>query len=403
MSKVAELLQRWSKRITQDENPPLVEKPKRESPRSLSWKPPINSHYSQTLMLADYHKHARIHLNRLKRTQTSFQTTKFQYVPDIPIMITVPPHTCCAIFLNDVMFASCAPDSGINIWDVPTHKIFRTIPTIYEVKKLVALGQDKLVTYDSTYNSRVVVHNWKTGETLNTLRIANVADIVTFGDKYIINTMLLSDYCVKMWDVSIERGHQFACIRDGKNAVMCMNILPQGQLALALRDSSDIKIYDIETLKVVSSITLPIDNNIVVSINVLDRQTIAYVTRDVITISNFKTGQLVKQMNIGQRPSSVVHLSMNVLSLFLSEGAIQLLDLETGVKIKHLRSHPRSQLHCVNASPDGKTLITVYMMRHGIGIYKLYSETNEVLSFFNNIVGHLEWNRFCDTVISLDR
>lgn len=411
MSKVAALRLKWSTESSPSEDGPEPQRRGGSSSKQLTWKPPVYSFYSQPLMLADCHRHGRIALNQLRFNDKVLSNTKWEYVSDVPIMITVPPSTCSAVFLNDVIFASCSPNIGIHIWDIPTHKIFRTIEANNEkIQKIYALGESKLVAIDGNWRSRVIIYDWKTGEKLNVIRIPNIFDIITFGEKYIINTMLLSDYCVKMWDVSIERGEQFGCIREPrKDHVTCMQILPGAQLAIALSLSCVIKIFDMETLKSTSIIKLPNEHNMVSFINVMDRQTITFITDDLVIIANFKSGEIVKCLQTSQKLTSMVQISNNILSLFHNSttstefSCIQLLHLEKQYIMKHFRSPPKDRLHCIRASFDGRTIVTVNLLRNCIGIYKLYSETNEVLAFFNNIMGHLEWDRFYDLSIVLSK
>jgi WD40 repeat protein len=395
MSKVAALKKQWTQQNTEETDSKTTTNPIRVlSPLKQIWTPPINSEYSQTLMLADLNRYARRQLNRLAHVQNTLQNTDFKYVADIPTLISVPPSTCCAIFLNEVMFASSSRAGDIQIWDIPTHKIFRTIPTqAEEVHKMVALGEDKIVTW-LMYDSLVMVFNWKTGEKLNTLRIPMINDMITFGDKYIINRTLNTDYGIKMWDVSIHRGHQFACIRESKFYTSCMAILPQCQLALGFRELGLIKIYDIETLKSTTSVKISKTEQLY-GIYTIDRQTIAYLTGDNVIVANYKTGELVNSFDVGT-PSITKQISMNILAVYYTD-RINLLDIYTGRVIKKLRNPPTRVKLSLDSSLDGRMLISV--LEDSIGIYKLYSETDDVAAFFDHLVDHLEWKIFCDVEV----
>ncbi|KAL0478730.1 hypothetical protein AKO1_008310 [Acrasis kona] len=236
-------------------------------------------------------------------------------------------------------------------------------------------------------------------------------DILTFGSKYMLNTTnsTSSEYCIKMWDVSVDRGHQFGCIRHSNNPkVRCAQILPGALLALSLSNSGSIKIHDLETLKLQSSIQLCVNPNQISFINVVDKHTLSCVVEDEVTIVNFKTCERIKRIKVTEKPLYVLQIASDIMCLFYllgerSEGSLQLINIRNDSVMKKLRSPVGDKLHCLKASPHTRTIVAAHSLHNCIGIYKLYSESNGVLSFFTNILAHREWERYCDVSISFTK
>lgn len=261
--------------------------------------------------------------------------------------------------LNDTMLASGSDDSSIKIWDYSIGHCIKTITTSASVKSFLLLPNDLLAVALFNYNN-IEILNWKTGiktaktlnhggpvnalEAINNGRFASgsndqyiyiwsltnfamQANIYCNDDvlclKYLPNGVLasaVSSNVIYLWNLSTNA--KVATLSGHTSTILCLEVLPNLDLASSESQSNYIWIWDINTQN--RKYYLAGHTNVVNVLKMLPNGLLASGSSDHrVKIWNATKNSLVGQVDTNKAVYSLELLGIYIFSFYLAHFTFQ--------------------------------------------------------------------------------
>jgi F-box/WD-40 domain protein MET30 len=134
-------------------------------------------------------------------------------------------------------------DKSVNIWDVHTGVLIRTLKSHTKAVKTLAFDEQKLIT--GSLDSTIKVWNYHTGQCISTYRGHNDSVLsVDFHKKNIVSGS--ADTTIKLWNVETRT---CCALRGHTEAVNCVKIHPQSMTVFSASDDNTVRMWDMTTCK----------------------------------------------------------------------------------------------------------------------------------------------------------
>jgi F-box/WD-40 domain protein MET30 len=134
-------------------------------------------------------------------------------------------------------------DKSVNVWDVHTGVLIRTLRSHTKAVKTLAFDEQKLIT--GSLDSTIKVWNYHTGQCISTYRGHNDSVLsVDFHKKNIVSGS--ADTTIKLWNVETRT---CCALRGHTEAVNCVKIHPQSMTVFSASDDNTVRMWDMNTCK----------------------------------------------------------------------------------------------------------------------------------------------------------
>ncbi|MCL2925057.1 MAG: serine/threonine protein kinase [Trichodesmium sp. MAG_R04] len=253
------------------------------------------------------------------------------------------------------MLVAGSRETTVKILEIPTGRVINTFPADDSPIWSVAFNKNATQLVAGTYDWRVIIWNFATGEPFRIFehRAPIWSVVISPNNKIVASSS--GDRTVKVWD--LKTGFLIFSFPDHSDIVYSIDISSDGKKLVSGSADQTIKIEDLDTGELINTLTGhkgPIRS---VKITPDGEKIVSGSYDTTIKIWDLKTGKLIKTLS--GHIAEVISVDISPDGRYIASGSkdntIKIWDLETGELLKTLTGHT-NEVYTVSFSPDGNSI-----------------------------------------------